>query len=100
MCRPNRRSQLSAWAAAHTRSGPVTVQALFERAGVPGPPGMVLPGGSPVGLMGGPGDGSDLLAASAGSEGGATRSETLYIEMRQDNEPVDPLAWFQTDKEG
>lgn len=62
--------------------------------------GEVLPGGSPVGLMGGPGDGSDLLAASAGSEGGATRSETLYIEMRQDNEPVDPLAWFQTDKEG
>ncbi|MET4129339.1 peptidase M23 [Roseovarius sp. MBR-6] len=62
--------------------------------------GEVLPGGSPVGLMGGPGDGSDLLATATRTEGGATRSETLYIEVRQDNEPVDPLAWFQTDKEG
>lgn len=62
--------------------------------------GEVLPGGSPVGLMGGPGDGSDLLAAARHEQGGATRSETLYIEVRQDNEPVDPLAWFKTDKEG
>ncbi len=62
--------------------------------------GEVLPGGSPVGLMGGPGDGSDLLATARHEQGGATRSETLYIEVRQDNEPVDPLAWFKTDKEG
>ncbi|MBE0454606.1 murein hydrolase activator EnvC family protein [Roseovarius autotrophicus] len=63
--------------------------------------GEVLPGGSPVGLMGGPGDGSDLLAASAArDQGGAMRSQTLYIELRQDNEPVDPLAWFKPDKEG
>jgi septal ring factor EnvC (AmiA/AmiB activator) len=62
--------------------------------------GEVLPGGSPLGLMGGPGDGSDLLAAATRSEKDATRSETLYIEMRQDNDPVDPLAWFRTDKEG
>ncbi len=59
--------------------------------------GEVLPGGSPVGLMGGTGDGSDLLAAG---EGDAGRGQTLYIEVRQDNSPVDPLTWFATDKEG
>jgi septal ring factor EnvC (AmiA/AmiB activator) len=65
--------------------------------------GEVLPGGSPVGLMGGTGDGSDLLAAAEGSDGGkggAGRGQTLYIEVRQDNSPVDPLTWFATDKEG
>ncbi|RXV63868.1 peptidase M23 [Roseovarius sp. A46] len=65
--------------------------------------GEVLPGGSPVGLMGGTGDGSDLLAADDGAdgdEGGAGRGQTLYIEVRQDNSPVDPLTWFATDKEG
>ena len=66
--------------------------------------GEVLPGGSPVGLMGGAGDGSDLLAAVApeanGGDGGAGREQTLYIEVRQDNSPVDPLTWFATDKEG
>ncbi len=62
--------------------------------------GEVLPGGSPVGLMGGTGDGSDLLAAADGGKGGAGRGQTLYIEVRQDNSPVDPLTWFATDKEG
>jgi len=62
--------------------------------------GEVLPGGSPVGLMGGAGDGSDLLDAASGGDGGAGRAQTLYIEVRQDNSPVDPLTWFATDKEG
>jgi len=66
--------------------------------------GEVLPGGSPVGLMGGAGDGRDLLAAAeteaGGNDIGAGRAQTLYIEVRQDNSPVDPLAWFATDKEG
>jgi len=62
--------------------------------------GEVLPGGSPVGLMGGAGDGSDLLDAASEGNGGAGRGQTLYIEVRQDNSPVDPLSWFATDKEG
>ena len=63
-----------------------------------GQTGEVLPGGSPVGLMGGPVAGSDelLTAGSNGSDAG--RTETLYIEVRQDNEPVDPEAWFKTDR--
>jgi septal ring factor EnvC (AmiA/AmiB activator) len=62
--------------------------------------GEVLPGGSPVGLMGGSGTGDDLLAAGPAGTGGAGRGQTLYIEVRQDNSPVDPLTWFATDKEG
>jgi len=65
--------------------------------------GEVLPGGSPVGLMGGDGAGGALLAADTGEardDGGAGRGQTLYIEVRQDNSPVDPLKWFATDKEG
>ena len=65
--------------------------------------GEVLPGGSPVGLMGGDGAGGALLAADTGEardDGGAGRGQTLYIKVRQDNSPVDPLKWFATDKEG
>ena len=62
-----------------------------------GQTGEVLPGGSPVGLMGGR-DG-DLLITADAQDTGAQRTETLYIEVRQDNSPVDPLAWFKTDKE-
>jgi septal ring factor EnvC (AmiA/AmiB activator) len=64
-----------------------------------GQTGQVLPGGSPVGLMGGAGADGDLLLAADMSQAGAQRSQTLYIEVRQDNSPVDPLTWFRTDKE-
>lgn len=57
--------------------------------------GEVLPEGAPVGLM--PGDepyaspGTDSQAASDGG----TLSETLYIELRAANEPIDPAPWFE-----
>lgn len=60
--------------------------------------GQVLPGGSPVGFMPGP-KAPDLaktdahLSAdetSAGSQG----PQSLYIEIRENNVPVDPLTWF------
>lgn len=60
--------------------------------------GQVLPGGSPVGLMAGPGTGGDALLIENGKDAGAERSETLYIEIREDNSPVDPLTWFRTDE--
>ena len=64
-----------------------------------GRPGEVLPGGSPVGLMGdASGDGAS--PGTAADEGGAGRGRMLYIETRERNSPVDPLAWFATDKEG
>ena len=53
--------------------------------------GQVLPAGSPVGLMG-------QTGSTQGDGGGADRSETLYIEVREADAPVDPLSWFATDK--
>jgi septal ring factor EnvC (AmiA/AmiB activator) len=38
---------------------------------------------------------------SLSSEGtGTDLSETLYIEVREDNSPVDPETWFRTDNNG
>ena len=60
--------------------------------------GQVLPGGSPVGLMGGTTPAADLVSSGSAQETDAERSETLYIEVREDNSPVDPAQWFQTDE--
>lgn len=64
--------------------------------------GEVLPGGSPIGLMGAPegADGRDTnaLLIENGKDAGASRSQTLYIEVREDNEPVDPEIWFETNE--
>ncbi|WP_299935782.1 peptidase M23 [uncultured Pelagimonas sp.] len=58
--------------------------------------GQVLPEGSPVGTMGGTMQMNNSSPSSEG--GGAERSETLYIEVREGDAPVDPLLWFATDK--
>lgn len=63
-----------------------------------GKTGEVLPGGSPVGLMGGPGSGGDGLLTATGNGAGARQTETLYVEIRQDNTPVNPETWFKTDE--
>ena len=62
--------------------------------------GQVIPENSPVGLMGGtdPEIGSILSQSSDGTGNG--RSETLYIEVRQGDDPVNPETWFRTDKDG
>ncbi|MFW2544316.1 murein hydrolase activator EnvC family protein [Primorskyibacter sp. 2E107] len=60
--------------------------------------GQVLPAGSPVGLMGGESVRTGDIQSPIGERGGAERSETLYIEMREGDAPVDPLTWFATDK--
>jgi septal ring factor EnvC (AmiA/AmiB activator) len=60
----------------------------------------VIPAGTPVGLMGGdvPEIGAILSLSSEGT--GTDRSETLYIEVREGNSPVDPATWFRTDNNG
>lgn len=63
-----------------------------------GTAGEVLPGGSPVGLMGGPATGNDGLLPLREDGAGTGASETLYIEVREQNEPVDPELWFKTDR--
>lgn len=74
---------------------------LFVFAGletVYGEIGEVIGAGTPIGLMGGAGVGDELSTDGDGT--GAARSETLYIEVRQDNVPQDPESWFRTDKDG
>ena len=61
--------------------------------------GQVIAAGTPVGLMGGKDveNGGTLSPLREGS--GTDRTETLYIEVRQNNTPADPEAWFQTDED-
>jgi septal ring factor EnvC (AmiA/AmiB activator) len=61
--------------------------------------GQVVASNEAVGLMGGvvsvPGD--ELPQSSANT--GLARSETLYIELRKNAEPIDPAPWFTETKE-
>lgn len=73
---------------------------LFVFAGldvVYGASGDIVAAGAPVGLMGGSDPDLDavLSAAGTGEASGNERSETLYIEVRQDNSPQDPAGWFR-----
>lgn len=63
-----------------------------------GETGDVLDAGAPVGLMGGSEPGGAEFLAAAQEGGGADRTETLYIEIRQGKKPVDPAAWFAETK--
>ncbi len=65
-----------------------------------GQTGQVIPEGTPVGLMPGETPGIGAIMSTSGDGTGTDRSETLYIEVRQDNSPVDPESWFRTDKDG
>lgn len=65
-----------------------------------GQPGQVIPEGTPVGLMPGETPGIGAIMSTSGDGTGTDRSETLYIEVRQDNSPVDPATWFRTNKDG
>lgn len=62
--------------------------------------GQVLPEGEPVGLMGGADPELGEIVSTSGDDTGTDRSETLYIEVREGNSPVDPETWFKTDKDG
>jgi septal ring factor EnvC (AmiA/AmiB activator) len=72
---------------------------LAGLAEVYGRAGEVIDSGAPVGLMGGeePDAGTTLVETAAG--GGQRRTETLYIELRVDQDPQDPATWFIADAE-
>jgi len=59
-----------------------------------GAPGAILSQGAPVGVMGGTLPRAQDFLLEVGQGGGAGRSETLYIEVRDRNTPVDPAGWF------
>ncbi|MCB2117263.1 MAG: peptidoglycan DD-metalloendopeptidase family protein [Rhodobacteraceae bacterium] len=64
-----------------------------------GETGDVLEAGAPVGLMGGTAQEAFAVPSGPAESGGAGRTETLYIELRQGKEPVDPAPWFTETKE-
>lgn len=63
-----------------------------------GQAGQVLPAGSPVGLMGGIDPDPGALLPRDGQETATGQTETLYIEVREDNRSVNPAEWFKTDE--
>lgn len=78
-------------------------QTLFVLAGldvVYGEAGQVIAEGTPIGLMGGTRakSGGELSPLREGA--GLERSETLYIEVRMQNIPRDPMQWFRTGEDG
>jgi len=62
------------------------LETLFGRTGD------ILVPGDPVGLMG------DSNGTETGIDGGQTRRETLYLELRQGTAPADPANWFETEE--
>ena len=61
--------------------------------------GDILPAGQPIGLMpSAPGAGDAILTENSGQTG-SLGQETLYIEVRDGQEPVDPATIFALDEE-
>ena len=56
--------------------------------------GDVLGAGDPVGLLGGKDPAVDDFLVEASKGNGQSRTETLYVEIRQNREAIDPEAWF------
>jgi septal ring factor EnvC (AmiA/AmiB activator) len=76
---------------------------LFVFAGLEtiyGETGDMIDAGAPLGLMGGSGDKIASELSTDGDDTGVDRSETLYIEVREKNRPVNPTLWFRTEKDG
>jgi septal ring factor EnvC (AmiA/AmiB activator) len=61
--------------------------------------GDVLSAGAPLGLMGGDATQTSTILALTGEESGSEHPETLYIELRVGDRPVDPVPWFRMDKD-
>jgi len=62
-------------------------------------PGEIAAQGAPIGLVGGETLGAEAIVARVKEGSGVTRQETLYIELRDDATPVDPVLWFARAKD-
>ena len=70
---------------------------LFVFAGlaeVYGEAGQIIPEGAPIGLMGGETPPINANLTESGGGGGNRSSETLYLEVREGQSPVNPAHWF------
>lgn len=56
--------------------------------------GEVVAQGAPLGLMGGREAAAPEFLVAAAEGGGGSEPETLYMELRQGAEPLDPAPWF------
>jgi septal ring factor EnvC (AmiA/AmiB activator) len=73
---------------------------LFVLAGlgqVWGNAGEILPEGAPLGLMGGETPSADAILTGVEAGGDGERTESLYLEVRDAEGPVDPGTWFRLD---
>ena len=73
---------------------------LFVVAGLAevfGEAGEVLPQGAPIGMMGGEQPDVDAILTESAFGAGGSRSETLYLEVREGQSAIDPAAWFALD---
>lgn len=57
--------------------------------------GDVVAAGDPLGHMGGAEAASEEFQTPAADGSGGRRTETLYMELRQGAEPIDPMPWFK-----
>lgn len=70
---------------------------LFVIAGlgsVFGETGQILPPGSPVGLIGGEQPSVDAILTEGGVSPAGSRTQTLYLEVRDGQSAIDPAVWF------
>jgi septal ring factor EnvC (AmiA/AmiB activator) len=61
--------------------------------------GEVIADGAPLGLMGGKDAAIGEILTQVGDGTGSDLSQSLYLEVREDNEPVNPESWFRTQRE-
>lgn len=64
-----------------------------------GETGEIIEGGAPLGLMPGVAGEAGAILQATSNGAGAEQSESLYIELRQGTDPVDPTDWFTLNKE-
>jgi len=72
-------------------------EVLFVLAGlseVYGAPGEIVTKGAPLGLMGGTPPAVNANLTESGDSNGFSATETLYLEVREGQGPVDPATWF------
>lgn len=59
-----------------------------------GEAGQILPAGAPIGLMGGEIPPVDAILTETNAGSGPRATESLYLEVREGQGPVDPATWF------
>lgn len=59
-----------------------------------GEAGQVVPQGSPIGLLGGNAPDANAILTQSELDTGGVASQTLYLEVREGQSPVNPTDWF------